>query len=157
LSAEKQKRGLRASTKVQGLTSSPAPTAGSVSRIECIASIRGKGEAKVALFRHLAPLTVNAILRSIPIDSRVNLQPAMACLFTDLRIGVEKPRVQFSRGDVAFLASGGLICFFLGDARSDRPLNPIGKVEEGLGLFDSMRPGEVVRLSASTTSHEPTV
>lgn len=81
----------------------------------------------------------------------------MACLFTDLRIGVEKPRVQFSRGDVAFLASGGLICFFLGDARSDRPLNPIGKVEEGLGLFDSMRPGEVVHLSAPPTNHELSV
>ncbi|MDA4120809.1 MAG: hypothetical protein OK404_00195 [Thaumarchaeota archaeon] len=139
------------------MTSAPAPTAGSVSRIECIASIRGKGDAKLAVFRHLAPLTVNAILRSLPIDSRVNLQPAMACLFTELRIGVEKPRVQFSRGEVAFLASGGLICFFLGDAKSDRPLNPIGKVEKGLGIFDSMRPGEVVRLSASPRSQEPTV
>ena len=136
------------------MTSAPVPSAGSVSRIECVASVRGKGEAKVALFRHLAPLTVNAIVRSLPIDSRANLQPAMACLFTDLRIGVEKPKMQFSRGDVAFLASGGLICFFLGDARSDRPLNPVGKVDDGLGLFDTIRPGEVVRLAASPASEE---
>lgn len=131
------------------MSSVPAPPAGSVSKVECVASVRGKGEAKVALFRHLAPLTLNAILRSLPIDSRVSLQPATACLFADLRVGVEKPRLQFTRGEVAFLPSAGLICFFLSDAKSDRPLNPIGKVEDGLSLFDNLRPGDVVRLSAA--------
>ena len=134
------------------MSSAPAPTAGSVSRVECVASVRGKGEAKVALFRHLAPMTVNAIMRVLPIDSRVNLQPEMACLFTDLRVGVEKPRAQFARGEVAFLASGGLICFFLRDARSDRPLNPLGKVEERLQLFEGMRAGDVVHLDVAATA-----
>ena len=134
------------------MSSAPAPTAGSVSRVECVASVRGKGEAKVALFRHLAPMTVNAIMRVLPIDSRVNLQPEMACLFTDLRVGVEKPRAQFARGEVAFLASGGLICFFLCDARSDRPLNPLGKVEERLQLFEGMRAGDVVHLDVAATA-----
>jgi hypothetical protein len=120
--------------------------------VECVASVRGRGDANIALFRHLAPLTLNAILRALPLDSRVNLQPAMACLFTDLRVGVEKPRAQFVRGDVAFLPSGGLICIFLRDAKSDRPLNPIGKVENGLQLFDSLHAGDVVRLSWAATS-----
>jgi hypothetical protein len=84
----------------------------------------------------------------MPLDSRVNLQPPLACLFAELRVGVEKPRGQYARGEVAFLPSGGLLCFFLGDARSDRPLNPVGKVEEGLELFDGLRPGDVVRLSS---------
>lgn len=131
------------------MSSAPAPTAGSVSKVECIASIRGKGDAKVSLFRHLAPLTVNAVLRTLPLDSRINLQPAMACLFADLRVGVEKPRAQFGRGDIAFLPSGGLICFFLDAARSDRPLNPLGTVEEGLQLFDGLRTGDVVRLAVA--------
>ncbi len=125
----------------------PAP-AGSVSKVECLASVNGKGEGTISLFRHLAPLTVNAVLRSLPFDSRVSLQPAMVCLFTQLRVGVEKPRTQFTRGDVAFLPSGGLICVFLGDARSDRPLNPIGKVEKGMESFDAIRPGDVVSLKA---------
>jgi len=134
------------------LSNVSAPTAGSVSRVACIASVRGRGDAKLALFRHLAPLTLNAILRVLPLDSRVNLQPAMACLFTELRVGVEKPRAQFVRGEVAFLPSGGLICIFLLDAKSDRPLNPIGKVEDGLQLFDSLRAGDVVHLSAVPTA-----
>ncbi len=127
----------------------PVFAAGSVSKVECTASFGGKGEARILLFRHLAPLTVNAILRVLPVDSRVNVQPAMLCLFTALRVGVEKPRTSFVSGDVAFLTSGGLFCVFLKEARSDRPLNPLGKVEEGLALFEEARPGDTVRLALS--------
>ena len=129
------------------MTNGEPPSAGSVSKVECIAAIAGKGEGKISFFRHLAPLTVNSVLRSVPFDSRVTLQPAMVCLFTQLRVGVEKPRVQFSRGDVAFLPSAALLCVFLGGAKSDRPLNPVGKVESGIEAFDAIRPGDVVRLS----------
>jgi len=126
--------------------SSQATSAGSVSRVEVLASVSGRGQGIISIFRHLAPVTVNALLRSLPSDSRVTLQPAMVCLFTQLRVGVEKPRMQFNRGDVAFLPSGGLVCIFLGNARSDRPLNPVGKVEQGIEAFDAVRPGDVVSL-----------
>jgi uncharacterized protein len=131
--------------------SSEPSSAGSVSKVECLASVGGRGEAKVSFFRHLAPLTVNSVVRSLPFDSRVTVQPPMVSLFTQLRVGVEKPRNQFARGDVAFLPSGSLICVFLGSARSDRPLNPLGKVESGIELFDAVKPGDVVRLSAQSS------
>ena len=118
-----------------------------MSKVECVASVGGKGRSGLSLFRHLAPVTINAVLHSIPFDSRVNLQPAMVCLLTDLRVGVEKPRTQFSRGDIAFMPAGGLICVFLGDAKSDRPLNPLGRVESGIETFDSVTRGDVVRVS----------
>ena len=123
--------------------------AGSVSRIECLALIRGRGEAKVALYRHLAPLTVDAILHALPMDSRVSVNSAVTSLFTPVQVGVEKPRLAFERGDVAFLAGGGLLCVFLKGAKSDRPLNPVGKVESGIEVFDSVRPGDVVRLGVA--------
>ena len=123
--------------------------AGSVSRIECTAQVRGRGDAKVAFFRHLAPLTVNAILHSLPADSRVGVGPAMVSLFTQVQVGVEKPRLSFERGDVAFMAAGGLVCIFLKGAKSERPLNPVGKVEAGMDVFDAIRPGDVVRLSST--------
>jgi len=125
----------------------PPPAAGSVSKVECVATVGGKGKGTLALYRHLAPVTVNSILRSLPSDSRINLQPSMVCLFTDLRVGVEKARNQFTRGDVAYLPSGGLICVFLGNAKSERPLNPVGKVESGMEVFDSIVRGDVVHLA----------
>jgi hypothetical protein len=112
-----------------------------------VATVAGKGKGTLALYRHLAPVTVNAILRSLPSDSRVYLQPSMVCLFTDLRVGVEKPRIQFARGDVAYLPSGGLICVFVGNAKSERPLNPVGKVESGMEVFDSIARGDAVHLA----------
>ena len=71
----------------------------------------------------------------------------MVSLFTDLRVGVEKPRTHFVRGDVAFLASASLVCIFLRDAQSERPLNPIGKVEEGLEVIEATKAGDVVRFA----------
>jgi hypothetical protein len=88
-------------------------------------------------------------MRILPVDSRVNVQPGMCCLLTPLKVGVEKARTSFVRGDVALLASGGLICVFTQEARSDRPLNPLGNVDEGLELFERLRPGDSVRLSLS--------
>jgi len=132
-----------------------AQDAGSVSRIECTAEIRGRGDAKVALFRHLAPLTVNAIVHSLPSDSRVGVSSAMVSLFTTIQVGVEKPRLAFERGDVAFMAGGGLVCVFLKGAKSERPLNPVGKVEAGMDVFDAVRRGDVVRLSPAAPGSGP--
>jgi uncharacterized protein len=129
------------------LSAEAKESAGSVSKIEVSAEVGGRGTAKVSVYRHMAPVTVNSILRVLPFDSRVSIQPAMVSLFTQLKVGVEKPRTQFARGDVAFLPSGGLLCVFLGSAKSDRPLNPIGKVEEGIEVFDATRPGDVVKLT----------
>ncbi len=118
-----------------------------MSKVVVSALVRGRGEASVAVYRHLAPLTVNALLRTLPLEGRVSSQPAMTAVFATLRVGVEKPRLAFERGDVAFLASGELLCFFTSPARSDRPLNPVGKVESGLEFLAAARPGDVVALS----------
>jgi hypothetical protein len=118
----------------------------SVSRIQCTASIRGKGSAEIGIYRHMAPLTVNALMRILPIQSRVNVQEAMVCMFTTVRVGVEKSRTTFARGEIAFLPSNALICVFVKNVKSDMPLNPIGKVEDGMKLFDSVKLGDVIEL-----------
>lgn len=134
----------------EGVSKPPMkPQAGSVSKVNCTVSFRAGGEAKISLYRHLSPLSVNAILRMLPIDSRVNVQPGMRCLFTSLAVGVEKPRTSYGRGDVALLASGGLICVFLQEVTSDRPLNPLGKVDQGLDLFERTGPGSTIHLTLS--------
>jgi uncharacterized protein len=119
----------------------------SVSRVECKATVRGKGEVVLELYKHLAPVTVNAIMRALPISSRVTVYPrAMVCLLTSLRTGVEKQRFEFSRGDIAFLAANGSICFFMANAKSQSPLNPIGKIQSGPELLDKLSPGDVMEI-----------
>lgn len=119
----------------------------SVSRVECKATVRGKGNLVIELYKHLAPVTVNAIIRSLPISSRVTVYPrAMVCVLTGLRTGVEKQRFEFSRGDIAFLAANGSICFFVANAKSQSPLNPIGKVQSNHELLDRLTPGDVLEI-----------
>lgn len=119
----------------------------SVSKIECAATIRGKGNFTLGLYRHLAPVTVTAILGELPLASRAMVSPVMITLMTKLKTGVEKQRMEFSRGDVAFLAATGSICVFLKNVKSERPLNPVGKVEEGLEVLQQASAGDVVQIT----------
>jgi len=121
----------------------------SVSKVECAASVRGKGKFTLGLYRHLAPVTVTALLEELPLASRAQVYSgAMVTLLTKIKIGVEKQRLDFSKGDVAFLAANGSICVFLANAKSQRPLNPIGKVEEGIEVLQKAASGDVVEVSA---------
>ncbi len=123
----------------------------SVSKVECKASVRGKGEFTLGFYRHLAPVTVTALLDSFPVSARAMTYPgAMITLLTPIKIGVEKQRLEFSKGDVAFLAANGSICIFLANAKSQRPLNPVGKVEEGIELLQKVAAGDVMQIYAAT-------
>jgi len=120
----------------------------SVSKVECTLTIRGKGKLTLGLYRHLAPVTVTALLDEFPLASRAMITPgAMLTLLTKIKIGVEKQRLEFSKGDVAFLAANGSICIFLANVKSQRPLNPVGKVEEGLEVLQKAVSGDVVEIS----------
>jgi uncharacterized protein len=118
----------------------------SVSKVECAAAVRGKGKFTLGLYRHLAPVTVTAILGELPLASRAMVSPGMITLMTKIKTGVEKARMEFSKGDVAFFAATGSICIFLNNVKSDRPLNPVGKVEEGLEILQQASAGDVVQI-----------
>ena len=120
----------------------------SVSKVDCSVTIRGKGKLTLGLYRHLAPVTVTALLDEFPLASRAMITPgAMLTLLTKIKIGVEKQRLEFSKGDVAFLAANGSICIFLANVKSQRPLNPVGKVEEGLEVLQKAASGDVVEIA----------
>jgi len=115
-----------------------------------MASVRGKGNFTIGLYRHLAPITVTTLLEEMPIASRVMMYPGMITLLTKIKLGVEKQRLEYSKGDVAFFAASGSICIFLQNAKSDRPLNPVGKVEEGLDVLQNVSAGDVIQIAGPT-------
>jgi hypothetical protein len=120
----------------------------SVSKVECKVSVRGKGEFMIDLYKHLAPITVSAILRSLPMSARVTIYPkAMVCILTGLKTGVEKQRLEYSKGEIAFLAANGSLCFFMSAAKSQSPLNPVGKVTSNPELLEKLSPGDVMELT----------
>jgi len=119
----------------------------SVSKIECRATVRGKGELTLDLYKHLAPVTVSSILRALPLNARVTIYPkAMICILTGLRTGVEKHKLDYARGDIAFLAANGSLCFFMTPVRSQSPLNPVGNITNNAELLEKLSPGDVIEL-----------
>ena len=120
--------------------------AGSVSRIKLLLELKGKGTCECELARHLAPLTVGSLLRTMPVEGRVHrFEDKFVYFETGLTIGTEKQRASFKRGELAFMIANGSICIFVKDA-SNPGLNPIGRVTSNLELLESSAPGDVLAL-----------
>lgn len=121
----------------------------SVSKVLIRISLQGKGAAEAEVFRHLSPVTLGALLRIMPLQGRVTRYlDEFLYLTTRVVAGVEKPRSTFKRGDVAFLAANGAVCFFLKDCTVARPMNPLGRLLSGIELLEKASPGNVVLIES---------
>jgi hypothetical protein len=117
---------------------------GSVSRLKIAIEIQDKGSALAELVRHLAPLTIGTILKSLPLQDRVHRYvDKFVYIETGLMIGPEKHRTQFQRGHIAYLTSNSSICVFVQDAKV-QPMNLLGMVTSNLEIIESSRPGDVM-------------
>jgi hypothetical protein len=120
--------------------------AGSVSRVNVILEISGKGVARGEIVRHFSPLTSMAVLNSLPIQRRINkFRDRFVYIETELVMGREKQRTDFKRGELAFMTFHGSICVFLNDTVST-PMNPLGLVTSHLELLESLAPGELLTI-----------
>jgi hypothetical protein len=135
--------------------SSPASSAGSVSRIVLEIEIQGKGVISFELIRHLAPITSRTIMNSLPLQGRIHKYGDLFAYFeTGLAVGAEKQRAMFKRGEAGFLVSNGSVCIFLKDTPSPtQPMNPLGKVTGDLeSTMQSTKPGDVMILRKPVTA-----
>ena len=101
----------------------------------------------VDFYKHLAPVTVSAIIRALPLNARVTVYPkAMVCILTGLKTGVEKQKLDYIKGEVAFLPANGSLCFFMGAAKSQSPLNPVGLIASNPELLQKLSAGDVMEI-----------
>ena len=118
--------------------------AGSVSKVDVILEIKGKSQLKCELKRHLAPRTVGSIIRSFPIEGNAHLMGnSFVYIETKINVGSERQRMQFKKGDIAFMASNGSVCLFLNDTDSTKPLTPIGKIVSNFDALNEVKSGDV--------------
>lgn len=115
--------------------------------------IPGRGGIRGKIYKHLSPVTVSKILRAVPIDGRLNLfENNFVYILTDIVNGEEKARKEFRKGEIAYMPAGLMICFFLRDTRSYKPMNPLGEVTEGLSVLESSRRGDSIRIESISPS-----
>jgi hypothetical protein len=124
----------------------PDSGANSVSRVALTLELKNKGMLECQLIRHLAPLTVNKIMKSLPVQDRVHVfGDKFVYLETRLEIGAEKQKTQFRRGDISFMTSNASICFFVKDCIAS-PMNHIGIVKQDVKLIDATETGDIMIL-----------
>ena len=127
-------------------------SAGSVSKIDLVLSLKGKALLNLELKRHLAPKTVGTITRSLPLEGNAHMMGVnIAFMDTNLNAGGEKLRTQFKKGDIGFMASNSSICFFLEDAPSAKSMTLIGKVISNLDALKEVKPGDIFSITQAGT------
>jgi hypothetical protein len=118
----------------------------SVSRIPIKFIIQSIGEAEGELIRHLAPRTVDAIAKRLPIEGRAALWKEEVYFEIPVKMGEEKPKPKVEKGDMAFWPMGNALCIFHGESQPYSPVSIIGKVTKNLELFARVKSGAVIKL-----------
>jgi len=127
-------------------------SAGSVSKIDLVLSLKGKAQCTLEIKRHLAPKTVGAIVRDLPLEGNARLiGNSMAFMDSSLNAGGEKLRTRFKKGEVGFMASNGSICFFLEDTSETKAMTFVGKVTSNLDALKDVKPGDIFSITQAGT------
>ena len=121
---------------------------GTVSKIDVILEVNCRERIKCQLKRHLSPMTVGLITRMLPLEGNVHQMGRSVIYFeTGINSGIERKRIDFKKGDIAFLPTEGSICFYMEDLSNGKPMTIIGKIIDGIDKLSGIKPSDVLSLS----------
>jgi hypothetical protein len=117
----------------------------SVSKLSITIDVYGKGRAEGEVFRHLAPITLNSLLRNMPLHGRaIRFKDQFIYITSGIITGVEKARKSFQKGEIGFLSSNGALFFFFENCEVAIPINPLGRITSGLDVLMRAGAGDVI-------------
>jgi hypothetical protein len=117
-----------------------------ISRIKIKFIIEGFGEAEGELVRFLAPRTIDALVRKLPVEGRAALWKEEVYFETPIKMGEEKAKSSVEKGTIAFWPMGSAICIFYGESQPYSPVSILGEVTKNLELFSRVKSGTKIRL-----------
>jgi len=117
-----------------------------ISRVKIKFMIEGLGEAEGELVRHLAPRTVDMIVRKLPIEGRAAIWKEEVYFEILVKMGEEKAKATVEKGTIAFWPMGSALCIFYGESQPYSPVNVLGKVTKNLELFSKVRSGTTIKV-----------
>ncbi len=118
----------------------------SVSRTPIKFVIEGIGEAEGELVRHLAPRTVEAIMKRLPIEGRAALWKEEVYFEIPVKMGKEKAKPTVEKGTIAFWPMGNALCVFYGESQPYSPVSIVGRVTKNLEVFGQVKSGVKIRV-----------
>jgi len=122
----------------------------SVSRIPIKLLIEGSEEkAEGELVRHLAPRTVEAILRNLPLEGRAAIWKEEIYFEIPVKMGGEKLKPAVEKGTLAYWPMDSALCIFYGESQPYSPVSILGRVTKNLELFANVKSGTKIRVEKS--------
>ncbi|RJS85757.1 hypothetical protein CW702_00725 [Candidatus Bathyarchaeota archaeon] len=118
----------------------------SSSRIPVRFIIEGLGIAKGEFVRHLAPRTVDSILRAMPLEGRAAKWGSEIYFQIPFKGGEEKSKRRVDKGTIAYWPMGNALCIFYENMTPYSPVNPIGRITEKLELFKNVKSGTKIKV-----------
>jgi len=119
----------------------------SVSRVPIKFIVEGfKEEAEGEFIRYLAPRTVEAIMRKLPVEGRAALWKEEVYFEIPVKMGEEKAKPRVEKGAIAFWPMGSALCIFYGESQPYGPVNILGRVTKNLELFAKVKSGTKIRV-----------
>jgi len=113
-------------------------------------ALEGLGTCTAELVRVLAPRTVEALIRSMPLNSRAFPGRGYVYFQVPLEMGAERPRREVEEGAVAYWPQARAVCVFLEKLRFSYDLSLLGRVVEGLEVMGRVRAGTPLTLELAS-------
>ena len=101
------------------------------------------------MIRHLAPRTIDIIVRKFPLEGRAALWKEEVYFEISAKMGEEKAKSKVEKGTIAFWPMGSAICIFYGESQPYSAVNILGKVTKNLELFSKVKSGTKIRVEKS--------
>ena len=118
----------------------------SLSKIPVRITVIDKGEAKAVLNRLTAPLTVEDILKRLPMNTRTSPAVGFVSVLMGIKRGTEKPVSRVAAGTIGYWPRGDALCVYPKDTTPYGQVNRVGEVLEGLELFQGLRSGSRIMI-----------
>jgi hypothetical protein len=121
-----------------------------ISRVKVKFLIEGLGEAEGELVRFLAPRTIDAIVRKLPVEGRAALWKEEVYFEIPIKMGEEKAKPTVETGTIAFWPMGSAICIFYGKSQPYSPVSILGKITSDLEIFKQVKSGTTIKVELLT-------
>lgn len=118
----------------------------SITRVPIKFFIENVGKAEGELIRHLAPRTVDAITKTLPIEGRAALWKEEVYFEIQIKMGDEKAKPKVEKGTIAYWPMGNALCIFYGETQPYSPVNIVGSVTKNLKIFAKIKSGTIIKV-----------
>lgn len=115
------------------------------SKIPIKIKIEGVGETEGELIRIYAPLTVDKLLRMLPIEGRAHPIRGGVSLIIGIKRGEEKSVKKVEAGTISYWPRGDAVCLYHESVSVYSPVNRIGRMNN-IDLIKNIKSGTSIRI-----------